>query len=81
MPAESKVFDHIFLSKVSACRSSILLEMPCGTTKKNIGNLTLCSHKEKVGIIYYLLLTLHGEGGPSILEQAKQDKREGTVHS
>jgi hypothetical protein len=26
--------------------------LPCGTTKKNFANLTLCSHKEKVGFIY-----------------------------
>jgi hypothetical protein len=45
--------------------------LPCGTTKKNFGNLTLCSHKEKVGIIYYLLLALHSKCGCSIFEQAQ----------
>ncbi len=66
MPAESKVFEQIILSKVTTCRSSVLSEMPCGTPKKNFGNLTLCSHKEKVGIIYYLLLALHDRGGHRI---------------
>jgi hypothetical protein len=45
--------------------------LPCGTTKKNFGNLTLCSHKEKVSIVYYLLLALYDEGGHSIFEQAQ----------
>jgi hypothetical protein len=45
--------------------------LPHETAKKNFGNLTLCSHKEKVSIIYYLLLALHNEGGHSIFEQAQ----------
>jgi hypothetical protein len=71
IPAESKVFEQIIQSKVTACQSSVLSELPCGTTKKNFGNLTLCSHKEKVGSIYYLLLALHDEGGCSMSEQAQ----------
>jgi hypothetical protein len=70
-PAESKVFEQIIQSKVTTCRSSVLLELPCGMTKKNFGNLTLCSDKGKVGIIYYLLLALHDESGHSILQQAQ----------
>jgi hypothetical protein len=54
MPAESKVFEQIIQSKVTACQSSVLLELPHVMTKKNFGNLTLCSHKEKVGIIAIL---------------------------
>jgi hypothetical protein len=46
-------------------------ELPHGTTKKNFGNLTLCSHKEKVGIVYYLLLALHNKCGCSIFDQAQ----------
>jgi hypothetical protein len=49
----------------------VLPELPHETAKKNFGNLTLCSHKEKVSIIYYLLLALHNEGGHSIFEQAQ----------
>jgi hypothetical protein len=45
--------------------------LPHGTTKKNFGNLTLCSHKENVGIIYSLLLALHEKCGRSIFEQAQ----------
>jgi hypothetical protein len=45
--------------------------LPHGTTKKNFGKLTLCSHKEKVGIVYYLLQALHDEGFHSIFEQAQ----------
>jgi hypothetical protein len=54
--------------------------LPRGTTKKNFGNLTLCSHKEKVGIIYYLLLALHDKGSHSIFEQAqpRQKSRDST---
>jgi hypothetical protein len=43
----------------------------CGTTKKNFANLALCSHKEKVGIVYFLLLALHDKHGRSIFEQAQ----------
>jgi hypothetical protein len=70
MPAESKVFEHIIWSKVTACRSSILSELPHQTMKKNFGNLTLCSHKEKVCIQNYQPLALHDEGGHHIFEQA-----------
>jgi hypothetical protein len=45
--------------------------LPRGTTKKNFGNLTLCSHKEKVRIIYYLLPALHDKCCHSIFEQAQ----------
>jgi hypothetical protein len=69
--AESKVFEKMIWSKVTTCRSSVLSELPHQKTKKNPGNLTLCSHKEKVGILYYLLLALHDKGGCSIFEQAQ----------
>jgi hypothetical protein len=76
----SKVFEQIIWSKVTACQSSALSELPHGTTKKNFGNLTLCSHKEKVGIVYYLLLALHDKGSCSIFEQAqtRQKSRDST---
>jgi hypothetical protein len=45
--------------------------LPHGTTKKNFSKLTLCSHKEKVGIVCYLLLALHNKCGHSIFEQAQ----------
>jgi hypothetical protein len=56
--AESKVFEQIIQSKVTTCQSSVLSELPHGITKKNFGNITLCSHKEKVGIVYYLQSTI-----------------------
>jgi hypothetical protein len=68
MAAELKVFEQIIWSKVTAYQSIILSELPCGTMKKNFGNLTLCSHKEKVGIVYYPLLALHDKGGHHIFE-------------
>ncbi len=76
----SKVFEQIIWSKVTACQSSALSELPHGTTKKNFGNLTLCSPKEKVGIVYYLLLALHDKGSCSIFEQAqtRQKSRDST---
>jgi hypothetical protein len=77
--AESKVFEQIIWSKDTTCRSSVLSELPHGTTKKNFGNLTLCSHKEKVRIVYYLLLALHNKRGCSIFEQAQT--RQKTRHS
>jgi hypothetical protein len=50
--------------------------MPCGTTKKIFGNLTLClQHKQKVGIAYYLLLAFHDKGGHSIFEQAQRRQK------
>jgi len=56
---------------VSACKSSVLSDYPRGTTKKNFGKLTLCSHKEKVGALYYLLLALHVKQGREIFEEAQ----------
>jgi hypothetical protein len=55
--------------------------LPCGTRKGTFGNLTLCSHKEKVSIIYYLLLALHNEGSCSSIfgqAQTKQKRRYST---
>jgi hypothetical protein len=69
--AESKVFEQIIGSKVTTCQSSVLLELPRGTTKKNFSNLTLCSHKEKVRIKYYLLLALHNKCCRSIFGEAQ----------
>jgi hypothetical protein len=71
MAAESKVFKQIIQLKVTTCKSSILSELPNGTMKKNLGNLTLCILKEKVGIVYYLLLALHDKGGHHIFEQTQ----------
>jgi len=38
--------------------------------KTNFGSLTLCSHKEKVGSIFYLLLALHDRRGREIFQKA-----------
>jgi hypothetical protein len=48
-----------------------------------VTNLTLCSHKEKVGIVYYLLLALHDKRGRSIFEksQTRQKTRYSTFPS
>ena len=75
-PAESKEFEQIIRNKVTACKSSALSEYPRGTVKKNFGKLTLCSHKEKVGILYYLLLALHDKSGRTIFENAKTRQQE-----
>jgi hypothetical protein len=45
--------------KVRGCKSIILAEYPRGTLKTDFGKLTLCSHKEKVGTVFYLLIALH----------------------
>ncbi len=54
----------------------VLSEYPQGTVKKNFSKLTLCSHKEKVGILYYLLLGLHDKSGRAIFEIAKQRRQQ-----
>jgi hypothetical protein len=77
--AESKVFEQIIQSKVTACQSDILSELPHGSTKKNFGKLILCSHKKKVVIIYYLLLALHDKHGHHIFEEA-QTRQKTSVH-
>jgi hypothetical protein len=53
---------------VLACTSSILVEYPRGTVKTDFGKLTLCSHKEKVGSVFYLLIVLHNKQGHEIIE-------------
>jgi hypothetical protein len=73
--AESKVFEQIIQSKVTACQSSVLSKLPHGTMKKNFGNLTLCSHKEKVDIVYYLLLALHDKCCCHIFEEAQRRQK------
>lgn len=62
--------------QVTASKSSVLSEYPQGTVKKNFSKLTLCSHKEKVGILYYLLLGLHDKSGRAIFEIAKQRRQQ-----
>jgi hypothetical protein len=44
---------------VRGCSSSVLAEYPRGTLKTDFGKLTNCSHKEKVGSVFYLLIGLH----------------------
>jgi hypothetical protein len=50
--------------------SSVLDEYPRGTLKTDFGKLTNCSHKEKVGSVFYLLIGLHTERGHEVFEQA-----------
>jgi hypothetical protein len=76
MAAKSKKFEWIICNKVTACKSSALSKYPCGMNKKNFSNLMHCSHQEKVGILYYLLLALHDQSGHAIFEEAKLRQQE-----
>jgi hypothetical protein len=44
---------------VRGCSSSVLAKYPRGTLKTDFGKLINCSHKEKVGSVFYLLIGLH----------------------
>jgi len=75
--SELNDIEQIIQSKVRACRSSVLSDYPRGMMKNNFGNLTLCSNKEKVGILYYLLLALHDRRGREVFDGAldRQQKK------
>ena len=75
--SERTEFEQIVQSMVMGGRSSAGGEYPRGTVKTGFGKLTLCSHKEKVGHVFYLLLGLHDRRGRQILEKAavRQQKR------
>jgi hypothetical protein len=57
--SERAEFEEIIRTKVWGCKSIILAEYPRGTLKTDFGKLTLCSHEEKVGTVFYLLIALH----------------------
>jgi hypothetical protein len=61
--SERSELEDIVRKDVLACTSSILADYPRGTVKTDFGKLTLCSHKEKVGSVFYLLIALHNKRG------------------
>jgi hypothetical protein len=67
--------EKIILVKVMSGRSSANDDYPCSTVKSGFGKLTLCSHKEKVGIVFYLLLALHDKRGHEIIEKANKRQK------
>lgn len=75
-PSDRNDFEKIIRSKVTACRSSVMSDYPRGTVKSGFGRLTLCSHKEKVGSVFYLLLALHDKQGRELFEKAKERQQE-----
>jgi hypothetical protein len=72
--AEISDFEWIICCKIRSCKSSASSDYPCGMVKSGVGKLTLCSHKENVGSIFYLLLALHDPQGWVIFE--KEHKRQ-----
>jgi hypothetical protein len=76
-PSDLYAVEALIRTKVLGCRSSVMSEYPRGTVKSNFGKLTLLSHKEKVGSVYYLLLALHDARGRELFESAhtKQKKK------
>jgi len=76
-PGECTETERIICSKVTSSKSSILSEYPCGTVKSDFDRLTLCSHKEKVGAVFCLLLALHDERGCEVTGKAhkRQQKK------
>jgi hypothetical protein len=71
-PSELNEFEKIIRGLVDSCKSSVLSDYPHGTTKKNFGKITLCSHKEKVGALYNLLLGLHHKDGREVWDGAQK---------
>ena len=74
-------FEEIVRTMVQGCTSSVLAEYPCSTVKADFGKLTLCSHKEKVGSVFYLLIALHNKQGCELFEKAHewQKKKYNTI--
>lgn len=75
VPKERIEVEDIIRTKVLHCRSSVLGAYPRGTVKREFGKLTLCSHKEKVGSVFYLLLALHDKRGREIFDKAHKRQR------
>jgi hypothetical protein len=75
-PTELMELEAIIHKKVMNCRSSALSEVPRGTVKKDFGKLTLSSHNEKVGSVFYLLLALHERRGRELLQKAHERQAE-----
>jgi hypothetical protein len=67
--------EKIIQVKVMSGRSSANDDYPRGTVKSGFGKLTLCSHKEKVGSVFYLLLALHDKRGHEIIEKANKRQK------
>ncbi len=67
--------EKIIWVKVMSGRSSANDDYPRSTVKSGFGKLTLCSHKEKVGIVFYLLLALHDKHGREIIEKANERQK------
>jgi hypothetical protein len=70
-PSELNEFEKIIRGLVDSCKCC-RTHYPGGTTKKNFGKLTLCSHKEKVGALYNLLLGLHHKDGCEVWDGAQK---------
>jgi hypothetical protein len=71
-PSKLNEFEKVIHGLVDSCKSSVLSDYPRGTTKKNFGKITLCSHKEKVGAVYNLLLGLHHKDGREVWDGAQK---------
>jgi hypothetical protein len=69
-------FEDIVRKMVQGCTSSALAEYPHGTVKTDFGKLTLCSHKEKVGSVFYLLIALHNKCRCEIFDKAHEWQKE-----
>jgi hypothetical protein len=67
--------EKIILVKVMSGRLSANDDYPRGTVKSGFGKLTLCSHKEKVGIVFYLLLALHDKRSHEIIKKANKRQK------
>jgi hypothetical protein len=67
--------EKIIQVKVMSGRLSANDSYPCGTVKSGFGKLTLCSHEEKVGIVFYLLVTLHDNHGHKVIKKANKRQK------
>jgi len=72
---ERTELEGIIRLMVMSSKSSASSEYPRGTVKEGFGRLTLCSHKEKVGSVFYLLLALHDPRGREIIEKAHERQK------
>jgi hypothetical protein len=67
--------ERIIWAKVMSGRLSANDEYPRSTVKSGFRKLTLCSHKEKVGSVFYLLLALQDKRGHEIFEKANERQK------
>jgi hypothetical protein len=77
--AESKVFEQIIQSKLTACQFSVQSELPCGTTRRTLATSLFAATKKRLASYttccwHYMMKVII-----AYLNRPKQDKRQAGI--